>query len=47
MVVGTRQSFSFSDKKPGFLKIIEICLNVDIGFCINWLELPNYKKISP
>ena len=45
MVVGARQIFfSFSDKKPGFLEIIEVCLNVGIGFCITWLVLPNYKK---
>ena len=33
MVVGARQSF-FSDKKPGFLEIIEVYLNLGIGFCI-------------
>ena len=30
-----------------FLEIIEVCLNLGIGFCITWLVLPNYKKISP
>ena len=25
---------NFKDKKPGFLEIIEVCLNLDIGFCI-------------
>ena len=29
-----------------FLEIIEICLNLGIGFYITWLVLPNYKKIS-
>ena len=47
MVVGARKVFNFSDKKPGFLEIIEICLNLGIGFCITWLVLPNYKNISP
>ena len=42
MVVGLRQSFQFSDKKPGFLGIIEVCLNLGIGFCITWLVLPNF-----
>ena len=45
MVVGARQIFNFSDKKPGFLEIIEVCLNLGIRFCITWLVLPNYKKI--
>ena len=26
--------FKFSDKKPGFLEIREVCLNLGIGFCI-------------
>ena len=26
--------FNFSDKKPGFLKIMEVYLNLGIGFCI-------------
>ena len=34
LVVGTCQSFNFSDKKPSFLEIIEVCLNLGIGFCI-------------
>ena len=38
--------FNFSDKKPSFLEIIEVYLNLGIGFCINWLALPNYKNIS-
>ena len=46
MVVGAHQSFGFSDKKPGFLEIIEVCLNLGIRFCITWLVLLNYKKIS-
>ena len=32
---------NFSDKKPGFLKIIEVCLNLGIGFYITWLVLLN------
>ena len=48
MVVGAGQSFQFfRQKKPGFLEIIEVCLNLGIGFCITWLLLTNYKKISP
>ena len=43
MVVGARQSFS--DKKPGFLEMIKVCLNLGIGFCITWLVLPTYKKL--
>ena len=34
MVVGARRSFQFSDKKTDFLEIIELCLNLGIGFCI-------------
>ena len=41
MVVGA-EFFNFSDRKPGILEIIEVCLNLDIGFCITWLVLPNY-----
>ena len=47
MVVRARQSFNFSDKKNGFLEIIELCLILGIGFCIIWSVLPNYKGISP
>ena len=47
--------FNFSDKNPGFLEIIPgfleiiiyLCLNLGIRFCITWLVLPNYKKVSP
>ena len=46
MVVGARQSFHFLHKKPDFLEIIQVCLNLGIGFCITWLLLPNYKRIS-
>ena len=28
-----------------FLEIIEVCLNLGIGYCITWLVLPNYKTI--
>ena len=47
MVVGARQSFQFFRQKPGFLEIVEDYLNLGIRFCITWLVLPNYKKISP
>ena len=47
MVVGAPQSFQFFRQKPGFLEIIELCFNLGIGFCMTWLVLPNYKKISP
>ena len=47
MVVGACQSFQFFRQKPVFSEIIEVCLNLGIGFCITWLVLPNYKKISP
>ena len=45
MVIEARQSFQFFRQKPGFLKIIEVYLNLCIGFCITWLVLPNYKNI--
>ena len=42
MLVGACQSFQFfRQKKPGFLEIIDLCLNLGIGFCITWLVLPN------
>ena len=44
MVIGARQSFQFFTQKPGFLEIIEVCLNLGIKFCITWLVLLNYKK---
>ena len=44
MLVG---ALNFSDEKPGFLEIIEICLSLGVRFCITWLVLPNYKRISP
>ena len=44
MVVGACQRYNFSDKKPGFLEIIDLCLNVGIGFCTTWLVLPNWEK---
>ena len=28
------QNLNFSDKKPGFLEIIEVCFNLGIKFCI-------------
>ena len=35
MVGGARQGFlNFSDEKPRFLEIIQVCLNLGIGFCI-------------
>ena len=34
MVVGARQSFQFLDKKPSFLEIIGVCLNLGIRFCV-------------
>ena len=47
LVVEARQSFQFfRHKKPGFLEIIDLCLNLGIGFCITRLVLPNYKEIS-
>ena len=48
MVVGAWQSFQFFQiKKPIFLEIIDLCLDLGIGFCITWLVLLNYKEISP
>ena len=38
---------NFSNKKPGFSEIREVCLNLGIGFGIIWFALPNYKKILP
>ena len=46
MVVRAVKVFNFSDKKPGFVEIVEVCLNLGIGFFIIWLVLPNYKKID-
>ena len=45
MVVGARQSFQFLDKKPGFLEIREVCLNLGIKFCITWLVYQIIKKL--
>ena len=44
MVLGASQRCNFSDKKPGFLEIIDLCLNVSIGFWTTWLVLPNREK---
>ena len=41
MVVGALQSFQFFRQKAWFLGN-----NLGIGFCITWLILPNYQKIS-
>ena len=46
MVVGACQGFQLFGQKPGFLVIIEVCLNLGNGFCITSLVLPNHKKIS-
>ena len=32
MVVGARQRIQFFRQKPGFLEIIEVCLNLGIRF---------------
>ena len=45
MAVEVLQVFNFSDKKSGLLEIIEVCLNLGIGFCITWLVLPKHKKL--
>ena len=37
----------FQTKKPGFLEIIDLCLNLGIGFCITLLVLLKYKKTNP
>ena len=47
MVVGALKDFDFSDKKPGFWEIIDLCFNLGIGFCITQLVFSNYNKISP
>ena len=48
MVLGAHESFQFfRQKKPGFLEIIDLFLNLSIGFGTTWLVLPNYKEISP
>ena len=44
MVVGARQIFNFSGKKPGFLKAIELCLIFCMGFCITQLALSNHNN---
>ena len=33
--------------ETGILEIIEVCINLGIGFCIICLVLPDYKKTSP
>ena len=35
MVVGAPQSYNFTEKKPGFSKTIELCLNFHMDFRIN------------
>ena len=47
MVVGAHQSFQFFRKKPDFLEIIDLGLNLGIRFYITLLVLPNYKKPTP
>ena len=37
----------FQAKKPTFLEIADLCLDLGIRFCITWLVLPNYKEITP
>ena len=46
MVVGAHQSFQFFRQITWFSEIIELCLNLGIEFCITWLVLPNYKKVT-
>ena len=29
------------------MEIIDLCLNLGIGFCLTLIALPNYKKTSP
>ena len=45
MVVEARQSFQFFRQKPSFLEIVEVYINLGIGFDITWLVLTNYKKL--
>ena len=46
MVVRACQSFQFFGRRePGFLEIIDLCLNLGIGFCITWLVLLNCKDV--
>ena len=47
MIVGARQSFQFFRQKTCFFWNNRGLLNLGIEFCITWLVLPNYKKISP
>ena len=35
VVIGARQSFEFFRQRPGVLEIIEVYLNLGIGFCIS------------
>ena len=44
---GSWRSSKSSIFQPGFSEIIELCLNLGLRFCITWLVLPNYKKITP
>ena len=38
--------FNFSDKRLGFSKIIELCLNLGIEFCIIYLLSSNYQVLT-
>ena len=46
MVVGARQSIQFLGQKTWFVEIIEVCINLGIGFCITGLLLPNYSTTN-
>ena len=44
MMVVARQNFP--EKKPGFLEVIELCLNLSGAFSITYLVLSKSKTIS-
>ena len=44
MVVGVVKVLNFSDKIPGFLKTMELCLKFRVTFSFTSLVLTNYEK---
>ena len=46
-IVGACQSFQIFRQNTWFLENNELCLNFCVAFCITWLALSNYIKITP
>ena len=45
--MGAKLQQEILNSKPWSSKIIEVCLNLGIGFHITWLVLRNYENIRP